>query len=183
MKNVEFKAELRDPQIARAVARSLNAHAVATLEQTDTYYRTFNGRLKKRETVHADGGEPEPVEYIHYERDNRTRPKISAFQIMTDEEFRERFGAAPLPEWLVVRKTRAVYIRDHARIHLDQVEGLGAFIEFEVLVSKSNNIAKAHETVEELRAAFGPVMGEPISVGYSDLMADQNDPANADPSV
>jgi adenylate cyclase class 2 len=179
MRNVEFKAELRDPSIARAVARSIGAHLVATLDQTDTYYKTFNGRLKKRETLHANGGEAEPVEYIHYERDNRTRPKISAFQIMTDDEFRERYGTQPLPIWLVVRKRRAVYILDHTRIHLDEVEDLGSFIEFEVLVSKNNNVARAHETVEELRAAFGPVMGEAISVGYSDLLADQADAANS----
>lgn len=181
MKNVEFKAELRDPQIARAAARSLGAHLVATLEQTDTYYRTFSGRLKKRETL--NGGEADPVEYIHYERDNRTRPKISAFRIMTEDEFRERFGAAPLPEWVVVRKTRTVYIKEHARIHLDEVEGLGWFIEFEVLVSKNNNLARAHETVADLRAAFAPTLGEPISVGYSDLLADQADPAEADPGA
>mgnify|MGYP002826562730 FL=1 len=180
MRNVEFKAELRDPQIARAIARSIHAHLVATIQQTDTYYRTFNGRLKKRETTHTATGDAEPVEYIHYERDNRTRPKISTFQIMSEDEFRERFGAQPLPAWLVVRKTRNVYILEHARIHFDQVDGLGSFIEFEVLVNPKNNVARAHETVEELRAAFGPVMGEAISVGYSDLLADQNDPARAD---
>lgn len=182
MQNVEFKAELRDLSIARAVCRSLKAPLVATLEQTDTYYRTFNGRLKKRKTVHADPGipaderTPEPVEFIHYDRDNRTRPKISAFRIMTEDEFRERFGSEPLAEWLTVRKSRAVYLLDHTRIHLDTVEGLGrggqpgGFIEFESMVSKNNNVAKAHETIESLRAAFGPVLGEPISVGYSDLL-------------
>ena len=185
MQNVEFKAELRDLTIARAVARSLNAPRVATLEQTDTYYRTFNGRLKKRETRHADDSLApdqriaEPDEYIHYERDDRTRPKISAFRIMTEEEFRERFGTQPLDEWLVVRKTREVYLIDHTRIHLDTVEHLGRFLEFESMISKDNNVARAHETLERLRGAFGPVLGEPISVGYSDLLAAQIDNANA----
>ena len=171
MRNVEFKAELRDPTIARAVARSIKAPLVAKLEQTDTYYRTFTGRLKKREVVHD--GEPEPTEYIHYERDNRTRPKISAFRIMTEDEFRERFGTEPLAEWLTVRKAREVFLLEHARIHLDDVDELGWFIEFEVLVNKKNNVARAHETIERLRGEFGPVMGEAISVGYSDLLASQ----------
>lgn len=179
MRNVEFKAELRDPQIARAVLRSLNAPLVAKLQQTDTYYKTFNGRLKKRETTNER--EADPVEYIHYERDNRTRPKISAFHIMSEDEFRERFGSEPLPSWIVVKKTREVYLIDHARIHLDEVEGLGRFLEFEVMVSKSNNVARAHETVEELRNHFGPVMGEAISVGYSDLLNAQAEPENARP--
>lgn len=171
MRNVEFKAELRDLQIARAVARSLKAPLVATITQTDTYYTTFNGRLKKREAI-ADG-EPEPVEYIHYDRDNRSRPKLSAFHIMTEDEFRERYGSEDPAVWLTVRKTREVYLLDHVRIHLDDVEELGRFIEFEALVSKNNNVARAHETVEHLRAQFAPVMGEPISVGYSDLLAAQ----------
>lgn len=185
MQNVEFKAELRDLTIARAVARKLSAPRVASIEQTDTYYRTFNGRLKKRETVHTgDDHAAEPVEYIHYERDNRTRPKISGFRIMTEDEFRERFGTEPLNEWLTVRKAREVYLLDHTRIHLDTVEGLGpggspgTFLEFESMVSKNNNIARAHETIERLRAAFGPVLGEPISVGYSDLLAATIDEAN-----
>jgi len=171
MRNVEFKAELRDIQIAHAVARSLKAPLVATLRQTDTYYKTFNGRLKKRETT-LDGT-PEPTEYIQYERDNRTRPKISAFHIMTEDEFRERFGSQDPAVWLRVIKAREVYLLDHTRIHFDEVENLGRFIEFESMVSKDNNIARAHESIERLRAQFAPVMGEAISVGYSDLLASQ----------
>ncbi|USN97885.1 MAG: CYTH domain-containing protein [Phycisphaeraceae bacterium] len=169
MRNVEFKAELRDPQVARAVARSIGGKLVGTIEQTDTYYRVLTGRLKKREAV-VDG-EAEPVEYIHYERDNRTLPRISSFQILSEAEFRERFGTLPLPEWLTVRKQREVYLVGHARIHLDRVEHLGSFIEFEALVTRDHNVARAHETVAKLRADFGPVMGEALSGSYSDLLA------------
>lgn len=174
MRNVEFKAELRDPQIARAVARSIGAKLVATLEQTDTYFRVVSGRLKKREAV--IDGQPEPVEFIHYDRDDRARPRISAFQIMSEDEFHERFGALPLPVWLTVRKRREVFLIDHARIHLDRVESLGEFIEFEALVTRNHNVARAHETVARLRAEFGPVMGEALSGGYSDLLAQQTGP-------
>ncbi len=169
MRNVEFKAELRDPQIARAVARRLNAHRIGTLRQVDTYFRILTGRLKKRET--SLDGAPEPVEYIQYDRDDRTRPKISNFQILSEAEFLERFGTLPLPVWLTVTKTRDLYLLDHARIHIDEVEGLGHFIEFEVLVTKDNNLARAHETIDHLRAQFRPVLGEPISGSYSDLLA------------
>lgn len=173
MRNVEFKAELRDPQIARAVARSIGAKHVATLEQTDTYFRVVSGRLKKRESV--IDGQAEPVEYIRYERDDRTPPRISTFQIMSEEEFRERFGSLPLPEWLTVRKRREVFMLDNARIHLDSVEGLGWFIEFEALVTRRHNVARAHETVATLRREFGPIMGEPLSGSYSDLLASRVD--------
>ena len=173
MRNVEFKAELRDPQIARAVARTIGAHHVASLRQTDTYFRVLSGRLKKREAL--IDGQPEPVEYIRYERDDRSRAKVSTFQIMSEDEFRERFGTQALLVWLTVLKQREVFILDNARIHLDDVETLGRFIEFEVLVSRQNNLARAHETIEQLRATFAPAMGEPISGSYSDLLAQQTD--------
>lgn len=34
--------------------------------------------------------------------------------------------------WVV--KTRQVFVRDHIRLHLDQVEGVGSFLELEVAV-------------------------------------------------
>ncbi len=177
MRNVEFKAELREPKIARAVARSLGATLVATLDQTDTYFRVVSGRLKRRESL--IDGQPEPVEYIRYERDDRSPPRISTFQIMSEEEFRERFGALPMPEWVIVRKRREVFMLDNVRIHLDSVEGLGWFIEFEALVTRRHNVARAHETIAMLRREFAPIMGEPLSGSYSDLLASRADSAKA----
>lgn len=179
MHNLEFKAELRDLSIARAVAVSIGARRIGVLEQTDTYYRTFTGRLKKREAVFE--GQPEPVEYIAYERDDRARPKVSSFRILSESEFLERFGSLPLPEGVVVRKSRELYLLENARIHLDRVESLGSFIEFEALVTKSHNLARAHETINDLRARFGPVLGEAIAVGYADLLAQDSDPAGSPP--
>jgi adenylate cyclase class IV len=165
MHNVEFKAELRDLALAKTVCSALNATFIGTLEQTDTYYRIPSGRLKKRECV------GEPMEFIFYDRANRTRPKLSHFTIYSEQQAAERFGLQPLPIWVVVRKTRDLYMLGSVRIHLDRVEGLGNFLEFEALVSTSQNIARCHEVIAELREAFGPVLGEPIACGYSDLLA------------
>lgn len=175
MQNVEFKAELREPKIARAIARSIGARLAAVVDQRDTYYRVTSGRLKKRES--SVDGEPEPVEIIQYHRDNRTQPKISKFTILSEDEAAERFGTAPLPEWLVVEKRREIFLKDEARIHIDEVAGLGWFLEFEVLVTPKQNVARAHEALGELRREFSAVLGEPISVSYSDLV-DANHPAD-----
>ena len=169
MRNVEFKAELRDMQIARAVARSIKAQRVDLITQEDTYYRVFNGRLKKR--VASTEAGTEPVEYIRYEREDRLTPKVSSFQIMSEDEFRERFGSEPLPEWVTVRKQREIYLAGPTRIHLDTVDTLGNFLEFESIVSPKHNVARAHEALSTLRAAFGPALGEPISGSYADLIA------------
>ncbi len=58
----------------------------------------------------------------------------------------------------------------NVRIHLDAVEQLGNFLEFESLVSKDHNVAKGHEAIAALRKQFAPVMGELIDCGYAELM-------------
>jgi len=165
MHNVEYKAELRDPVLARSICHAVGATHIITLEQTDTYFRVPHGRLKKRE---APG---EPTEYIFYDRANRSAPKLSHFSIYTETMAQERFGASPLPVWVVVKKTREVYLLGGVRIHLDAVEGLGRFLEFEALVSPSQNVAVCHAVVADLRQRFAPVLGEAISGGYSDMIA------------
>lgn len=171
MHNVEFKAELRDLPMALAVCRAIKASHIGTLDQTDTYFKVTSGRLKKRETA------GEPIEYVYYERANRTHPKLSHFTIYDETQATERFGTQPLPIWLIVRKTRDLWMHGSVRIHLDEVVGLGRFIEFEALVSKDNHVARCHETIAELRKAFGPALGEPIDCGYSDLL--ERDSASA----
>lgn len=171
MQNVEFKAELRDIALARAICKSLQATWVAHMEQKDTYYRVPTGRLKKRECV------GEPVEYIHYERPNKALPKISQFTIYTESQARERFGREALPVWLVVKKKRELFVLGHTRIHLDEVEGLGTFIELEAVVSPHHNVARCHESIAKLRSALQPALGEVIDCSYSDLLAREENQA------
>jgi adenylate cyclase class IV len=165
MHNVEFKAELRDLALAGAICRKLEAMHVGDIDQTDTYYRVPNGRLKKRE---AKG---ERTEYIFYDRPDRISPKLSHFTIYSEREALERFGRHPLAEWVVVRKKRHLYLLRGIRIHLDSVEGLGDFIEFEALVSPEQNVVNCHRQIAALRMEFAPVLGEAISSGYSDMLA------------
>lgn len=165
MRNVEFKAELRDPSLALPICLELGAKYVGTLEQTDTYYRVADARLKKRETV------GEPTEWIFYQRPNESRPKLSQFMIYSEAEAIERFGVAPLPVWLVVKKTRELLLFGNVRIHIDRVEELGAFVELEAMITKACTEAACREAVSRIRSALAPVLGEPISCGYSDLIA------------
>lgn len=175
MRNLEFKAELRDPLIAREVCRALGATLIGTMRQVDTYYRMAAGRLKRREIwAEGSGGESpaEPeVEIIFYERPNEVGAKVSRFRIYSEQRAAEVFGREPLPIWLVVKKVRTLYMLDNTRIHLDQVEGLGWFLEFEHLMSRDKPIEDARGEIARLRQAFSMVTGEPIDCGYSDLIA------------
>lgn len=164
MQNVEFKAELRDPSLARTICASINALRADTLVQTDTYFRVPDAKLKKRETVGHD------TEWVFYSRAPRSRPKLSTYTIYSEAQAIERFGTTPLPIWVVVKKSRDLWLYQGVRIHLDNVEELGWFIEFEALVSPDRNLARCHELLDTLRRALGPAMGEPIAVGYAELL-------------
>lgn len=168
MHNVEFKAELRDAQLARAISLRLGATPAITMRQVDTYFRIPSGRLKRREITNADGSSE--TEYIFYDRPDRASPRLSHYIIYDEPTARERFGTRSLPVELVVTKDRDVFLTGPLRIHVDQVEQLGAFIEFEAVVSRAYPVRKCHEIVSEMREAFRPAMGEPIAVGYSDLL-------------
>lgn len=164
MQNVEFKAELRDPDLARVICGSIGAEFVGLLNQTDTYFRVPDAKLKKREVPGS------PTEYIFYNRPHRSRPKLSSYTIYSESQALERFGTTPLPVWVIVRKSRELYMHKGVRIHLDRVDGLGSFIEFEAVVGSEQKLAACHAMMDELRAAFGPALGEPIAFGYAEML-------------
>jgi adenylate cyclase, class 2 len=189
MHNVEIKAELRDPDLARHILLDLQASKIALIRQTDTYFRVAEGRFKKRE-AEVDGLR-EPTEYIHYTRADLPRPRLSHFKIYAEQQAREHFGllaigaearaglhapeaaASPstLPVWVVVRKVRELWMVGNVRVHLDQVESLGTFIELEALVSTTQHVGKCHDAIAELRQHLTPALGELVISSYADMMA------------
>lgn len=168
MTNIEFKAELRDLDLCRTLLRKIHATFVDTLEQTDTYYRLSDGRLKKRET------KGQPTEYIFYHRENSARPRASRFTIYSENQARQHFGAGELPVVVQVIKTRELYMHSGVRIHLDLVKDLGTFIELEALITPQTPEAHCFQTVELLKAALVPVMGEMLSHSYADMVQNEN---------
>lgn len=164
MQNIEFKAELRNLSAARKQCELLGAERIGELRQNDTYYRLADGRLKRRETL------GEPVEWIFYHRPDRVSPRMSNYTILNTEQARRRWGTHSLTPWLTVSKVREAWMLGDVRIHLDEVDGLGTFIEFEALVSRRFDVKMCHEAVKELRKTFAPLLGEPISKSYSDLV-------------
>lgn len=170
MHNVEFKAELRDLPLARAIAKRIGAHLDATLDQTDTYFRVTTGRLKRRETTRLGAG-AEPAQYIFYDRADIVRPKLSHYTIYSEDEARERYGERALPTDTVVHKRRELWLIGPSRIHLDVVETLGNFIEFEVPVHPKSSVTAARDKTDELRTLFAPALGEPVALSYRDLIA------------
>lgn len=171
MENVDFKCELRDPGLARLALRKFGAILAATLAHQDTYFRVPDGRLMRRE---AEG---EPVEYVLYRRIDRPVPTVSSFTILSENEARQRLGASDPPVWVEVRKRREIWLLADARVHLDQVEGLGWFIEIDVLVTKRRSERDCRELIGKIREALGPCLGGLIATSYADMIATESDAA------
>ncbi|MEO0512746.1 MAG: class IV adenylate cyclase [Planctomycetota bacterium] len=166
MKNIELKLELRDPKLAADIARHLGGSDWGVLQQTDTYFRTLSGRLKRRETLGWRGGAS--VEYIEYERPDRAVPRASSFQIYPEKLFLERFGTLPRQTECVVVKSRHLFVIRGTRIHIDRVESLGTFLEIEVSVVGKES--PAYERLANIREQFSLALGQPLAAGYADLV-------------
>lgn len=164
MQNIEFKAELRNLDAARQQCVILGARHIADLKQKDTYFKLTTGRLKKREC------EGRPNEWIVYDRRDVVYPRLSSFTILTEKQAKTRWGSMSLKPWITVAKQRELWMLNYVRIHLDVVNRLGTFIEFEAKVSKRHDQRQCRMAVDHLREAFAPVLGEPISASYCDLM-------------
>ena len=165
MRNLEFKARLADPGAALAAARQLGADLWGDLRQTDTYFAVARGRLKLRETVGFQ------AELIFYERDEVSEARPSDYSVVAFKDagdLREALSRA-LGVVAVVRKRRTLLLLDTTRIHLDNVEGLGSFIEIEVPVSGEGQ--SAAERLTALIASLGLTWDDCIRQSYADMVA------------
>lgn len=167
MQNVEFKCELLDAALARLILTRMGARQAGAQTQVDTFYRVTDGRLLRRETP------GEAPEYLFYHRLNRVTPRLSHFTVYNEQEMRTRFGATPLPVWVVVRKTRIIWVHGEVTIHIDHVDGLGDFVEFVVLVRRDRHAGICHRAINEARQTLAPALGGLIATSYADMLADE----------
>jgi len=165
-RNVEVKARVADLAMVEGRARSLADQGPVDLTQDDTFFACPRGRLKLRELS------PEQGELISYVRPDVPGPKISEFSIAatpSPQAMRETLGRA-LGIIGRVRKRRRVYFVEHTRIHLDHVEGLGAFLELEVELSEPQTAADGEVVALRLLSALGVSEADLIRGAYLDLL-------------
>ncbi len=164
MRNLEFKARLRDPRATLARARDLGADLWGDLRQTDTYFGARRGRLKLRETAGFQS------ELVFYERDEAaaTRPSDYTKVAVGDGAALPKVLAASLGVVGVVRKRRTLLVLDTARIHLDNVDDMGHFLEIEVPVREDEEAARRQ--LNGLIASLGFSWAVCVRASYIDLL-------------
>ena len=171
-RNIELKARLPDLAAARLIAQRLATRLVGVEEQTDTYFHCRHGRLKLREIKSANS--PLKVQLIPYVRSDQPNAKASDYQLVdvSAADGLKQALAAALGMSVVVAKRREIFLYHNVRIHLDEVAGLGPFIEFEAVLDCEHDEPSGHARLAELQQEFGIPFGDLLSGSYADMLAE-----------
>jgi predicted adenylyl cyclase CyaB len=164
-RNIELKARVADLAVARATATRLATEHVGVQRQVDTYFVCVAGRLKLREI------DDQVAQLVAYERARDANAKSSDYYLVSVAEpaaLKQALTAA-LGLRGVVRKRREIFLVENVRIHLDEVEGLGTFLEFEAVLGPDIDDRRGQQQVAELRLAFGIQSEDLLAGSYSDM--------------
>ncbi|HEY3077951.1 MAG TPA: class IV adenylate cyclase [Burkholderiales bacterium] len=165
-RNIEIKARVEN--LARLATRvaAIADDGPTVILQDDTFFRCDSGRLKLRSFPDGTG------ELIFYRRANQQGPKESFYlrsPTSAPDKLRESlalaYGAVGR-----VRKHRTLFLIGRTRIHLDQVEGLGHFLELEVVLGDGERSENGVLEAQRLMATLGIDPSQLIERAYVDLI-------------
>jgi len=165
-RNVEIKARVHDQAQLLTRAQSIADSGPVEIPQDDTFFECHTGRLKLRIFSESAG------ELIFYKRDNSPNPKESEYILTptsSPHQLRETLVQA-LGERGRVRKKRTLFLAGKTRIHLDEVEGLGHFLELEVVLSDNETVAEGIETAHRVMLQLGVNKRDLVDRAYVDLL-------------
>lgn len=162
--NLELKARYHDLDLARDRIRQLGAELQATERQVDQCYDVPTGRLKLRISS-RDG-----AHLIAYQRPDEGRYRESRFHRLPvadpdglSETLEAMFGATAR-----VTKTREVWWWRDVLIHLDRVDGLGTYVEFEARVDRIGDPVEAERRLELMGTVLG--IEDVLSQSYGEML-------------
>lgn len=165
-KNFEIKARIPDLCGLRTKVAALTQIQSEVMIQRDTFFFVPHGRLKLREFSDGSG------EIIFYERPDRIGAKESSYDRCECADTKTVSAVLRLALGVrgVVEKRRELFEVGQSRIHLDEVRGLGTFIEIEVVLNDSETTVVG----ERIAANFLTVLGIPesalIAYSYIDML-------------
>jgi len=166
-RNIEIKARIESVEAVAAKAVALADHGPIEIAQDDTFFACDRGRLKLRAFASTEG------QLIFYQRANQAGPKESFYIISPTaspdslrEALTQAYGQAGR-----VRKHRTLYLVGRTRVHLDQVENFGHFLELEVVLSDGERHEPGVEEAHRLMAALSIPATHLIERAYVDLLS------------
>jgi adenylate cyclase class IV len=165
-RNIEIKARIDSLETLLARAGRLADGPAEPIGQDDTFFAVAMGRLKLREF--ADGS----AELIHYHRGDGTEARPSDYVRVPVSD------AAALREALArgcgvlgrVRKHRLLLRLGQTRLHLDRVEGLGDFIELEVVLRDGQSDDEGRAIAEGWMQRLGLQHAPRLGIAYMDML-------------
>ena len=165
-RNIEIKARIPGIAAVLPAVTALATSGPTAIDQDDTFFPCPTGRLKLR--AFADG----TGELIFYQRPDTAGPKES-FYVKTpthDPQGLRQALTLAYGQAGRVRKHRTLYLAGRTRIHLDRVEGLGDFLELEVVLNEGEASAAGVAEAETLLARLGIGPQQLLTTAYVDLL-------------
>ena len=150
-RNVEIKARIDSVEAVLPRALALADGPPQLIAQDDTFFTCAVGRLKLRVFADSRG------ELIAYQRPDATGPKTSDYAItaVPDPDALRATLARALGVSGRVIKQRTLLLVGRTRVHLDRVDGLGDFLELEVVLpdgeSADDGVTIAHDLLRRLQ--------------------------------
>ena len=165
LKNIEIKAYIRDYNKLLKKVENFCNKPVEIQNQRDTFFNTPAGRLKLRETDNDSA-------LIYYDRTDSLEPSQSDIAIsLTDnpETLKTLLSKSNGIRGIVLKK-RSLYKYGQTRIHIDDVSGLGKFIELEVVLEENQSVNDGENIANDLMNKLDIQKSDLIDVAYIDLI-------------
>jgi len=169
-RNIEIKARIDSTEALLPRIKAMAESGPTQIVQDDTFFNCAAGRLKLRAFSETTG------ELIFYQRPDSAGPKESFYVISSTASpntLREVLSLA-YGQSGRIRKHRTVFLMGRTRIHLDRVEGLGDFIELEVVLSEGEPAETGVNIAQALVAKLGISPQQLIEGAYVDLVRGSN---------
>lgn len=169
--NIEIKARCANASSIRDYLQQQQAKFIGVDDQTDTYFNTNNGRLKMRQG---------PIEnaLIYYNRENKAGPKLSEVKLLPLDNNADQLKEILIKAHgvkVVVKKKREIWFIGNVKFHIDEVKGLGSFVEIEAIdTDGSLGLEKIKEQCYFYLQQFQIGEDDLLTHSYSDLLMNQS---------
>jgi predicted adenylyl cyclase CyaB len=168
-RNIEIKARVDDMSALCRLVEGIADSGPELIRQSDTFFNCPRGRLKLRVIDQRSG------ELIYYQRPDTAGPSESHYKIFPvgdppalRETLHRAYGTLG-----IVEKERTLYRSGQTRIHLDRVNGLGEFMELEVVLARGQTAGEGEEIARVLMERLGVATDHLLERAYIDLLLEQ----------